>query len=93
VALDALEYAARGTDIGAWMVALEVLERDWFGPLAVALARGAVRCLDVHAGAGAGFSVTRRALRRWWRRVPPVANALGALRRGAGDAAPAEPRP
>lgn len=92
VALDALEHAARGTDIGAWMAALEALERDWLGPLAAALSRGALRRLEVHAGAGAGFSVTRRALRRWWRRVPPAANALGALRRGAGDAARAEPR-
>lgn len=83
VALDELELAVRGSEVALWVMALQALERSWLAPLAGALARGALLRLDVHAGSGAGFSVTRRSLERWWRRIAPPARALAALRHGA----------
>ena len=84
--LDALQPLAAGADLAQWVSTLASLEHAWFAPLAKALARGSLARLDVHAGSGAGYGVTRRALRRWWRRVPDAASALGALRNAVRDA-------
>lgn len=85
VALDALELAVRDAGVAHWVMALQALEQQWLAPLAAALSRGALQRLDVHAGGGAGFSVTRRALKRWWRRIPAAASALATLRQGLHD--------
>lgn len=81
LALDTLERPAVATDLEAWRDALAALERDWLVPLAGALRRGRIARIQVHAGGGAGVSVSRRDLRRWWRRTPPLAESLARLRR------------
>lgn len=56
---------------------LEALERDWVPALAQALREGVVAVLEIHPGNGRCYRVTRRDLRRWWRRAAPVQRLLG----------------
>jgi hypothetical protein len=84
VLIEDLAIAARGADLPAWGAALEALDRDWFQPVADALAHGRIHTLQVHAGGGCGFSVSTRALRRWWRRVRPPAALFAELRAAPG---------
>jgi len=81
LALDALDGPARAADLSAWRDALEGLERDWFRPLAAAFAAGTLHRLQLCVGGGVGMRVTRRGLRRWWRRREPLASAVARLRR------------
>jgi hypothetical protein len=59
-------------DPGAWVQALEELERDFFAPLLAALRAGALRRLDIDDGEGRCWSLTPLLLRRFWRKVGPL---------------------
>ena len=57
---------------------LAVIERDWLDPLARQIEAGAIaelRLLLLGAGRSIARSITRRQLRRWWRRARPLAHA------------------
>jgi hypothetical protein len=79
--LDGLHAAARGGDPLAWRGAVADFDGAWLSPLEVALRRGRVQRLEVHAGGGVGFTVTRRGARRWWRRDRPLGDLIARLRR------------
>jgi hypothetical protein len=82
ILLDALRGAARYGDAHGWRESLAQLERDWFAPLLEALRRERIGMLSVHAlGPGGVISVetTRGDLRRFWRRVKPLASYVDGL--------------
>jgi len=77
VLLDQLRGTAKYGDAHAWRAALLLLERDWFAPLLTALRQERVGMLSVHALGPQGVlaaEVTRGDLRRFWRRVRPLAD-------------------
>ncbi len=77
VLLDGLRKAAQYGDADGWRKHLEDLERDWFAPLLEALAQGRVGMVSLHALGPEGVhtaEVTRGDLRRFWRRVRPLAD-------------------
>jgi hypothetical protein len=77
VVLDGLRRAAQYGDAHAWRAGLEQLERDWFAPLLQALTGERIGMLSLHAlGPGGALSaeVTHGDLRRFWRRVQPLAH-------------------
>ena len=66
--------AARDPEVwGAW---LESLELKWFAGLADLLQRNRLRSLVLHSGDGQAWRMTRRALRRFWRRSRPLPSRL-----------------
>ncbi len=76
ILLDPLRSAAQYDDPHAWREALLRLERDWFAPLLEALRLERIGMLSLHAlGPGSVLSAeaTRGDLRRFWRRVKPLA--------------------
>jgi hypothetical protein len=77
ILLDRLRGAAQYGDAHGWRDGLQQLERDWFAPLLQALRRERIGMLSLHAlGPGGVISaeVTRGDLRRFWRRVRPLAD-------------------
>ena len=77
ILLDQLRGAAQYGDAHGWRENLLQLEHDWFVPLLQALAQERIGMLSLHAlGPGRTFSVetTRGDLRRFWRRVKPLAD-------------------
>jgi hypothetical protein len=77
ILLDRLRGAAQYGDAYGWRDGLQQLERDWFAPLLQALRRERIGMLSLHAlGPGGVISaeVTRGDLRRFWRRVRPLAD-------------------
>jgi hypothetical protein len=56
------------TDLSWWTG----VEARWFAPVRRALAAGQVEALVIEELTGARYIVTRRELRRWWRRRRPV---------------------
>jgi hypothetical protein len=77
ILLDALRDPASYGEIDAWRERLAALERDWFAPLADALARGRIGMITLHAiGAGGALDAetTRQDLRFFWRRRRPLAS-------------------
>lgn len=76
ILLDQLRGAAQYGDAHGWRENLARLERDWFAPLLEALKQERIGMLSLHAlGTGGAFSaeVARGDLRRFWRRVKPLA--------------------
>lgn len=83
--LDALRAPFAYADAPDWRERLESIERDWIGPLAHALRRGRIGMLSLHlpgAGRSLGVETTSADLRRFWRRVKPLAAWCGST---AGD--------
>jgi hypothetical protein len=77
IVLDQLRGAARYGDAHGWHEALQQLECDWFAPLLAALRQERIGMLTLHALGPAGAlaaEVTRGDLRRFWRRVKPLAD-------------------
>jgi len=77
IVLDSLHKAAQYGDADGWRSGLEQLERDWFVPLLDALTRGCIGMVSIHTlGLERVHSseVTRGDLRRFWRRVKPLAH-------------------
>ncbi len=73
--LDALRDPASYGETERWRERLAALERDWFAPLADALARGRIGMITLHAIGGGGAldaETTRQDLRRFWRRRRPL---------------------
>ncbi len=69
---DGAWHAAYG-DEAAWCGWVEGVERDWLAPAVAALGRGALAGLELHAGEGRRWRLTRGGLRRFWRRPRPLA--------------------
>ncbi|MFW5969307.1 MAG: hypothetical protein ACOCP9_01575 [Halofilum sp. (in: g-proteobacteria)] len=65
-------------DIEAWLEALGALERDRIEPVARALRLGHLDAVTIAPGDGRRLLVTRRGLRRFWRRSRPWTDWLGA---------------
>ncbi|MGB8339936.1 MAG: hypothetical protein WCD07_10815 [Burkholderiales bacterium] len=64
-------------DINKWRTSLEQLEDDWFAPLLHALKSGAINSVTITAtdvNRPKDFVITRNSLRKFWRRVKPIAN-------------------
>lgn len=72
IVLDAARAPARDGDASAWTASFEHFERDWFAPLLAALRANRVSVATLIAETGAGFSLTSRQARRWWRWRRPV---------------------
>lgn len=63
-----------------WHEELERLDRRWFAPVLQALHTGSIKRLELHlAGTHVvhGYTLTRSALHRFWRRVHPLGFYLG----------------
>jgi hypothetical protein len=73
--LDALEASARHADLEAWVAGMMRLEQDWFEPLLGLLEDGHLGRLAILPVNGVRFAVTRRGLRRFWRRIRPLAES------------------
>jgi len=76
IVLDRLRRAAQYGDAHGWREDLALLEREWFAPLLKALRQERIGMLSVHALGPAGAlsaEVARGDLRRFWRRVRPLA--------------------
>jgi len=67
--------AVLDADAAAWVRRLEELER-FAAQLMVLLRKGRIDRLDLDPCDGSLFEVTRRGLRRFWRRSPPLAERL-----------------
>jgi hypothetical protein len=77
ILLDQLRGAAQYDDAHRWREALLLLERDWFAPLLAALRQERIGMLSLYALGPAGVlsaEATRGDLRRFWRRVKPLAD-------------------
>ncbi|MCF6210117.1 MAG: hypothetical protein L3J88_00410 [Gammaproteobacteria bacterium] len=59
----------------AWWVALQDFEQQWVVPLLTALRSKQIDSLQLDDGAGTVYQLTRRSLRRWWRRRVPLAQS------------------
>lgn len=70
--IDTLWTPLRLGDFETWRAGIAALQRDWFAPLAQALRQGGLDRLVISAAAGAEYHVTRRGMRRWWRRARPL---------------------
>ncbi len=70
--IDTLQAPLQLGDLETWRARLASLQRDWIAPLADALRDRGIDRLIISAAAGAEYHVTRRALRRWWRRTRPL---------------------
>jgi hypothetical protein len=68
---DPIHQAQTLADPEAWSEALQRLEQDWLIPLTEALKDGRFAGLTLVGGDGHEYRVTRRGLRRWWRRDKP----------------------
>lgn len=82
ILLDRLRGAAQYGDAHAWREGLQQLERDWFAPLLQALRQERIGMVSLHALGPAGVlsaEVARGDLRRFWRRVKPVAAYVDGL--------------
>ena len=77
ILLDRLRAAAQYGDAQGWREALLQLERGWFAPLLDALRQGRIGMLSLHALGPEGalsVEVAHGDLRRFWRRVKPLAD-------------------
>lgn len=77
ILLDRLRSAAQYGDAHGWRESLVKLERDWIAPLLQALRQERIGMLSLHAPGPAGtlsVEATRGDLRRFWRRVKPLAD-------------------
>ena len=82
VVLDALREPALQLDLEPWRAALTRLERDWFAPLAGALARGRLQRLTLSAAGDRGtleLEVTASARWKFWRKPLPLNSLLQSL--------------
>ncbi len=70
--LDEARYIPRFGPLEQWLRYLGQLETTWFSPLLAALKQGELEELELFAGSGHRFRITRRSLRRWWRRRRPL---------------------
>jgi hypothetical protein len=68
---DPVHQAQTLADPVAWSEALQQLEKDWLIPLIQALKDTRLAGLSLVTGDGHEYRVTRRGLRRWWRRDKP----------------------
>ena len=73
--LDALRVPLALGDAAAWDARLAALEAQWFAPLLVALRKGRIGMLTLHAPDGRdalACETVRGDLRRFWRRAKPL---------------------
>lgn len=77
VVLDAGHEAALYHDAMAWQKTLDKLEADWMQPLLHELKSGTLERATLMTDVGAGFALTPRQARRWWRLRRPLASHGG----------------
>jgi len=83
VAVDlGLWRAARYGDVDGWRAGLAALEERWIAPLLAALGERRLDAVSVADGAGRQLRLTRRGLRKWWRRSLPLAAHYARATRG-----------
>ncbi|VAX04301.1 hypothetical protein MNBD_GAMMA20-677 [hydrothermal vent metagenome] len=70
--LDSLDSALQQQGGEAWWAALQTFEQHWVEPLLAALRSRQIDSLQLDDGAGTVYRLTRRGLRRWWRRRRPL---------------------
>ena len=70
---EACREAVCGADGGAWCNALLRLQDEWLAPLVEALKKGRLASVQLVTDGGATFTLTRGALRCFWRRRRPLA--------------------
>ena len=66
--LESLDIALKQQRDEDWWVALQRLEQQWIDPLLAILRSKQIDSLTLGDGAGRACRLTRRSLRRWWRR-------------------------
>lgn len=77
--LDALRVPLALGDAAAWNARLAMLEMQWFAPLLVALRKGRIGMLTLHAPDGRealACETVRGDLRRFWKRAKPLSAYL-----------------
>ncbi len=70
--LDSLDSALQQQGGEAWWTALQAFERQWIEPLLAALRDRRLDSLSLDDAEGHSHRLTRRGLRRWWRRRRPL---------------------
>jgi hypothetical protein len=79
IVLDGLRAPHALGDAQGYTAQLRELDERWCAPLVAALRSGRIGMLTIHAPeAGLAFETTRGDLRRFWRRVRPLARQRGA---------------
>lgn len=66
--IDDLMLRRQQQDGAAWQQAVQSLQNEWLAPLLAALRKKAISRLTVYTANGKSFTLTRRTLKRWWRR-------------------------
>ncbi len=74
--LDSLRYPALRGDMGEWSQALDFIEADWLLPLFTGLQSGRLAELTLYPVNGQRYTLSRSALRRWWRRCRSLSHYL-----------------
>ncbi|HEB57293.1 MAG TPA: hypothetical protein ENI98_13535 [Gammaproteobacteria bacterium] len=72
LASDEFVSAIQQHDLYAWIKALEQLEHNWICVLLSLLGAGKLDSVVLLAGKGQQFSLNRKMLKRWWRRMKPI---------------------
>lgn len=72
VILDQARRAVGCGDGEGWEERMHELDERWIAPALQALKQNAVQQLTLYTDSGAEFTVSKRALRRWWRRRRPL---------------------
>lgn len=70
--LDGLDHALQRQGGEAWWEALQAFERQWMAPLLAALRDKRIGSLSLDDAEGRCHWLSRRGLRRWWRRRLPI---------------------
>jgi len=72
--LDQGRGAIQYGDIQGWYEFLRRLEAEWIEPMLTGLRQKQVQSVTLYGDNGAGFYLTAKHLRRWWRRRRPLQN-------------------
>ncbi len=70
--LDEGRSTVQYSDMESWLRFIQTLESQWVSPLLTALKHGRIHALTLYTESVAGFSLTPKHLRRWWRRRKPL---------------------
>ncbi len=72
VILDQARRAVGYGDSEAWRERMHEIDERWIAPALQALKQNVVQQLTLYTDSGAEFTLSARALRRWWRRRRPL---------------------
>ena len=68
---ESLSQAIHNHDLFAWVALLEQFESDFLQPLLTEIKLGTLECVELVSSSGNRLKITRKLLRRWWRRKSP----------------------